>query len=143
MQINYEYITVYLVDWQQIGNWKMLSVGRGVGTQGFQCFTAGNIVKGFRTGPPRMCHFGMWVLLSWRHLRACRLRRNFCPSLNHTEESKLGVFPRIKVISRDKFYLSGPSVWQGKHLITKHLLFLSPCEVHSFPLKSLPQTRSP
>ena len=27
-------------------------------------------------------------------------------------------------------------MWQDKNLITKQLLFLLPCEVHSFPLKS-------
>lgn len=52
------------------------------------------------------------------------------------------VISRIKAISRGKFYLSSPIVWQGKHLITKHLLFfLLPCEVHSSFLKS--QTLTP
>ena len=32
--------------------------------------------------------------------------RNFCLSLNYLEESRLGVFPRMRVITRDKFYLS-------------------------------------
>ena len=64
------------------------------------------------------------------------LKRNFGPSCNHTEESKLGVFHRVRIITRDKLYPSDPSVWQGKHLITKYLLyFLSPCAVHSFLLK--------
>ena len=55
-------------------------------------------------------------------------------SFNHTEEFKLGVFPRISIMNRDKFYLSDPSVQQGKHLITKYLPFLWSCEMHSFPL---------
>ena len=38
-------------------------------------------------------------------------KRDFCPSLNYTEESKLGDFLRIRVITRDKFYQSDPSVW--------------------------------
>ena len=29
----------------------------------------------------------------------------------------------------------------GQHLITKHLLFLSPCELHSFPLRSQSPTQ--
>ena len=64
MQVRYEHITAHLLDWQQVESWKMLSIGRALGTQGFLCFAAGNIVKEFRTGPPRMCHFGMWVILS-------------------------------------------------------------------------------
>lgn len=48
----------------------------------------------------------------------------FCPSLNYLEKSKLSVFPRITVIIRGKFYLNDPSLWQGKHLITTHLLLL-------------------
>lgn len=72
-----------------------------------------------------MSHCSIWIILNWRHLRPQRLKRNFCRSLNYQEESKLGALP--------KFYLSDPSMWQGKYLITKHML-LSPCEVHSFPL---------
>lgn len=45
--------------------------------------------------------------------------------------------PRRRIISRDKFYRSDLCIWQGEHLITKHLLyFLLPCELHSFHLKS-------
>ena len=59
-------------------------------------------------------------------------REKISPSL-YLEESKLGVFPRIRVISRDKLYLSDSSVGQGKNLILKHLLlFLLPCDVTFF-----------
>ena len=61
----------------------------------------------------------MWSVLSWRHLRPCSLKRNFCSSLNHTEAAKLGVFPRIRVISRDQVYLSDRTVWKGKHLFSQ------------------------
>lgn len=37
--------------------------------------------------------------------------------LNHTEESKLGVSSRTKVVSRGNFNLNDPSVWQGKHML--------------------------
>lgn len=39
-------------------------------------------------------------------MRSCRLQRNFCPILN-TERSKLGVLPRIRVVSGDKRSLCG------------------------------------
>lgn len=83
-----------------------------------------------------MCHFGLWIILNSLHLRHCGLKRNFYPSRNHTKKSKLGVFPRVKVINGDKSHLSDPSAWQRKHLITQHLLFFSPREAHSFPLKA-------
>lgn len=67
----------------------------------------------------------------------------FFPSLHYIEVSKLWVFSRIRVISRDEFYLNDPSVKQGKHLITRHVLFLMPHEVQSFPLKSQPWLPSP
>ena len=57
-------------------------------------------------------------------MRLCGLRRNFCPSLNYPELFKLGFFfPRMRIITRDKFCLRDPSVWQVKHLIIQHLLF--------------------
>lgn len=66
-------------------------------------------------------------------MRLRGLQRNFLPSLNCIEESKLGVFPGIKITTRDKFYLSDPFVSKGKHLITKDL-FLLLYELHPFPL---------
>lgn len=79
-----------------------------------------------------MAYFGMKIILHWRWSESCELKTNFCPSLDHIEESKLGIFLGIRVITRDKFYQSDPSIWQGKHLMTKYLLFLLPCELHSF-----------
>ena len=54
-------------------------------------------VKGFRTGFPKMCYFGMWIILSWR---PCRLKRNFHLSL---KEFKFGGFSIINVIDRNIF----------------------------------------
>ena len=65
-----------------------------------------------------------------------KLKRNLCFSLDYTERFKLEGFPRIRLISRGKFYQSDPSVWEGKHLVTKYLFFLMPCKGHSFSLKS-------
>lgn len=70
-----------------------------------------------------MGHSGNVDCIELRQSQPQELRRNFCPSLNYTKESKFGVFSRIKVITRDKSYLSDTSVWQGKHLIAKYLLF--------------------
>lgn len=43
-----------------------------------------------------------------------------------------------ELLPRDNFYQKDQSVWQGKHLITKHLLFLSPVSCHPpLPLEAL------
>ena len=42
----------------------------------------------------------------------------------------------MRVIIRENIFLRDSFVWQGKHLITKHMLFfLLSCELPSFPLK--------
>lgn len=48
-----------------------------------------------------------------------------------------------RAISRDNFYLKDLSLWQGKHLITKRLLFLLPCELPSSPSTSQAQDGVP
>ena len=55
---------------------------------------------GFRTGLPKMCHLDMWPL------RPFGLKRSYFPSLNYLEEFKLEIFPRKRVLFRDKFDLS-------------------------------------
>lgn len=82
--------------------------------------------------------FIIFTELSKQTLQA---QKELLSSLNYTEESKLEVFSRKRVISRDKFYVSEPSVWHGKDLIARYVLFLSPCEMHSSPQKS--QTPTP
>ena len=52
----------------------------------------------------------------------------FSPTLNYTEESKSEGLSRIRVITRDKFDLSKPYIWQGKLLFTKHYSFLTSCD---------------
>lgn len=74
-------------------------------------------------------------------IKALQPERMVCPSLNFGEDSTLGVFPRRRVISRDKFYPSDPPGQQGNHLITRLSALLMPWEVNSFPLK--PQTPDP
>lgn len=39
--------------------------------------------------------------------------------LDYLKESKLGVFSRVRIITRDKFYQSDPPIWQGRHLVMK------------------------
>ena len=58
--------------------------------------------------------------------------RETWPSLNSLEDSTLGVFSRIRATPWDKFYLSAPSVQQGKHWLTKSVFL--PCS----PLKPQP-----
>lgn len=91
--------------------------------------------------------FGMKVILSWRQWRPRGLRRNFCPSLNSTEESKLGVLPRRKDISRGTFHLSEPGQTSGSQ--TPALLCLGrarlpsrlpdPCPVPSSRMSRVPR----
>lgn len=50
-------------------------------------------------------------------------QEKFCSSLNYTEEPKLGFFPRIRAVSRDKFSLGDTSVWRDRHPLTEHLLW--------------------
>ena len=57
------------------------------------------VEEGLRAGCPKMGCIGMKIILSSRQSRPYGLKRNFCPSLNYIEASKLGVFPRIRVIS--------------------------------------------
>ena len=49
------------------------------------------------------------------------------PLPNYTEEFKLAVFPQMRIISTDAFYL------QGKQLTTQPLLFFFSCQLHSPP----------
>lgn len=79
--------------------------------------------------PPRMCYFGMWIILSWRQSRSCRLMRNFYLSL---KEFKLGALP-IMIITRNDF------LWQGKLLITQHLFHLPSFLLSEVPRWSLAQ----
>lgn len=73
-----------------------------------------------------MGHSGMKTILSWRQQRPCGLKRNFCPSFNYWEKSKLGVCSRMRVITRAQFYLSGPSARAGQtaHYQTSALITL-------------------
>lgn len=43
--------------------------------------------------------------------------RENCPSHSYLEQSKLGVFTRIRITTQDKFYLSDPTVC----LLTSHV----------------------
>lgn len=43
--------------------------------------TPNSMSLGFRTGLPKMCHVGTWIILSRRWSRPCRLTRNFYFSL--------------------------------------------------------------
>lgn len=62
-------------------------------------------------------------------IKSRRLKGNLSPPLTPLKNLRR-VSPSIRVMTRDKFDLSDPSVWQGKHLIPKHLLsFLSKKEL--------------
>lgn len=54
-------------------------------------------LKGFRTGLPTMCYFGMWIIWSQRQSRPCGPKRNFHLSL---KEFKLGALSVLRIITR-------------------------------------------
>ena len=93
------------------------------------------MLRGSRICHLQICHFGMWIVLSWWQLRPSRLRKTFYLSLNCLKESYRGPVPE-RAITRDNFlYQKDVPAWHGKHLLTNHLLFSSSCEVSSLPLK--------
>lgn len=98
-------------------------------------------MQGPRTGRPQDGPREREDYSELKVIKARQLERTVCPSLNFREESTLGVFPRRRVISRDKFYLNDPPGQQGNHLITRLSTLLMPWEVNFFPLK--PQTPDP
>ena len=59
--------------------------------------------------------------------------RVFNLPLNCLKESRPRAWLRHGAVTRDNFYQKDRSVWQGKHLITKYLLFLSPLSFHPPP----------
>ena len=64
--------------------------------------------------------------------------RVFNLPLNCLKESRLSAWLRCRAVTRDNFYQKDQSVWQSKHLTTKHLLFLSPVSCHPpLPLEAL------
>lgn len=70
------------------------------------------------------------------------LGRNFLVLPNFLEESKLGVFLRVRIITRDEFYLNDLSIWQSKHLVTK-ICSSSYCSVNCPPPPLSPQPPIP
>ena len=93
----------------------------------FSCFSSCLFdLRGGQKSPP---HFGMWVVLCWRQLRACGLMRNFYLSL---KEFKLRALSIKGVITRKTFY--DLHVGQDKLLIAVHLHLLY-CKWSSSSLK--------
>lgn len=91
---------------------------------------------------PQTCLFGVRIFLSWRKSRPKRLRKSFYLSLNYIKEFRERVCTRKSAITKDEFlYMKDLSVKQGKHLLTKHLLFSSSCDLSFSPLK--PETLCP
>lgn len=92
--------------------------------------------KRFRTGLPRMslaCGL-FWAEGNGDPVGSAETSAH--PQLTAYKKFKLGALPIIRVSTRDNF-LWPIYTWQGKHLITEHLLFLTCCELPSFPSESL------
>ena len=99
-----------------------------------------------------MCHFGMWIISSWRQLGLSRLRRSwlcvcvcvcvclcvwfFNLSLNCLKEVRWGACTRKKDNTGNSFlYQKDLCAWHGKHFFTEHLLCSPSCELSSSTLK--------
>lgn len=48
-------------------------------------------------------HLDIKTILSWRQSRLYQLKRIFSPSLSYIEDSKLGIFPRIRLLTERNF----------------------------------------
>lgn len=71
--------------------------------------------------PPKACHFGMQITLSWREWRRCGFMRNFHLSL---KQFKFGALPVIRVIARNNFLWPVNSTGQTSNYQTSALTIL-------------------
>ena len=74
---------------------------------------------------PQWAPCGVWIILSWRQLRCCRLKRNVYLSF---PEFKLGTLSIIRVIIEISF--NDLSIWWDKLLVSGHLVL---CPVNFAP----------
>lgn len=88
------------------------------------------INKGFRTSLHKMCHFGVVTTMSWSNRDPAGYSRDALPLPTLPTRIQIGVFPRRQVITRDKFYLTDPSVGRAN---VEHLLCLLPCDLTYAP----------
>ena len=65
-------------------------------------------VRGNRVCDPKIRHFGMWFILSWRQSRPSRVRKNFYLSLNCLKEFRYGPMLRKRAITIDNFLSERP-----------------------------------
>lgn len=82
--------------------------------------------QGENMSPQNMSLWHMYYIFSWRPSKPSRLKKNFYLSLHCLKEFRSGAWPRTSTITRDNSHLKDLCVWQGKHLVTQHLLFLHP-----------------
>lgn len=89
---------------------------------------------GFRTDLLKMCHFGLWIILSRDNRDPTTSREITSPSITIYKELNWAVFTGKKKKLLPEFYLGGPSVCQGKHPTAQYLLFfILSCELLSCP----------
>lgn len=95
------------------------------------------LLMGFRAGHSTMCHFGIWIISTWRQSRPHRLKMSLLPPHKCLKEFRYGLCTRKRAITRENcLHQKDLSASHGKHLFTKHLLFPAFCELSSFSLKS-------
>jgi len=94
-------------------------------------------VMGFRAGCPRMCHFSIWIIFSWRQFRL-KKRILTPPPSTLTAWKNLGrnLVPGRQLFPKIIFFFDLKKVfcaWHGKCLFIN---ISSSCELSSFPLKA-------
>lgn len=80
---------------------------------------------------------GVWNEPEWASSQCATLvdlRKAFATPLTKPKNLDRGPTAKRELLTEITFFLNALSVWQDKHLITKHLLLL-PCELSSSPLK--------
>lgn len=86
-------------------------------------------IKVVQNKPQKLCHFSMQTILSLKAIKTKQIQEKLLPSFNCLKNLDRRCGPERKIT------LSEWSVWQDKHIITKHLLFLTFCLLFSSPLK--------
>ena len=73
--------------------------------------------------------FGMLITLSQGVIKTQQTPETFTSPLTTLKNLDKGPSPPKELLLEINFYLKALSVWEGKHLITKHMLFLWSCEL--------------
>ena len=81
-----------------------------------------------------MSHFGVWITWDSRQSKSGRLRKSFLPPPSWPKRICTGDLSGNRPTTKNNFlFQKDLSAWHG--MFTKHWIFLSSCELSSFPLR--------